>query len=221
MASQAERDHNRFLQRHTAARVLRSCAGQMEREVHAVLGPVGVDERLSRQVAQCLRKVEVDLNGVGAPTGQSTNDDDESGLHWSKDVGLAAFLLKFGEGLGALPLLLSPYHPEALNSCLTEEVPNRRLYTSAFTVGMGYLMGGLIPLLPYFFTPYAKEGLLYSCIVTGIVLLIFGGVKAYITGAGVGVRGYLWGATSMLLVGGCAAGAAYGIVAAIERNTRA
>ena len=108
MASQAERDHYRFLRRHTAARVLRSCAGEMEREVHAVLGPAGVEEKLSRQVAQCLRKVEVDSNGVGAPTGQSTNDN-ESGLRWSKEVGLTAFLLKFGEGLGALLLFLSPY----------------------------------------------------------------------------------------------------------------
>jgi vacuolar iron transporter family protein len=97
-----------------------------------------------------------------------------------------------------------------------EEVPTRRLYISAFTIGMGYLLGGIVPLLPYFFTPYAKEGLIYSCIVTGIVLLIFGAVKAHVTGAGIGVRGYLWGATSMLLVGGCAAGAAYGIVAVVE-----
>jgi vacuolar iron transporter family protein len=86
---------------------------------------------------------------------------------------------------------------------------------------MGYLLGGIIPLLPYFFTPYAKEGLVYSCIVTGIVLLIFGAVKAHITGAGIGTRGYLWGAISMLFVGGCAAGAAYGIVAVIEGSTNA
>jgi vacuolar iron transporter family protein len=72
----------------------------MEREVHAVLGPVGVDERLSRQVAQCLRKVEVDSDGVGALTGQPS--EEEGGLRWSKDVGLTAFLLKFGEGLGKL-----------------------------------------------------------------------------------------------------------------------
>ena len=103
----------------------------------------------------------------------------------------------------------------------TEEVPTRRLYISAFTIGMGYLVGGIIPLLPYFFTPYAQEGLMYSCLVTGIVLLIFGAVKTHVTGAGVGTRGYLWGALSMLLVGGCAAGAAYGIVAAIEGTTGA
>jgi len=194
LASQSERDHYRFLRKHTSARVLRSCAGEMEREVHAVLGPVGVEEKLSRQVAESLRKVEVDSGGMGGVAGTPTEED--GALRWSKEVGLTAFLLKFGEGL--------------------EEVPDRRLYISAFTIGMGYLVGGIIPLLPYFFTPYAKEGLLYSCILTGLVLLVFGAVKAHITGAGTGTSGYLWGAISMLFVGGCAAGAAYGIVAVIE-----
>jgi len=190
LASQAERDHYRFLASQTSARVVRSCQGEMEREVNAVLGPIGVNEKLCREVAQCLRQVEVsDENLVSAGVrGQS--------LRWSKDVGLTAFLLKFGEGL--------------------EEVPTRRLFTSAFTIGMGYLIGGLIPLLPYFFTPYARTGLLWSSILTGIVLLIFGWVKTHVTGAGKGWTGYVWGAVSTLMVGGAAAGAAFGIVAALE-----
>ena len=98
VAAQAERDHYEFLHRHTAARVLRSCAGEMEREVYAVLGPVGVDERLSRQVARCLRKVEVDSGGAGAARRGGSEED--AGLRWSTDVGLTAFLLKFGEGIG-------------------------------------------------------------------------------------------------------------------------
>jgi len=109
---------------------------------------------------------------------------------------LTAFLLKFGEGL--------------------EEVPTRRLFSSAFTIGMGYLLGGLIPLLPYFFTAHARTGLFWSSILTGVVLLIFGFVKARVTGAGNGWKGYTWGAVSTLMVGGAAAGAAYGIVAALE-----
>ncbi len=116
----------------------------------AVLGPVGVDPKVCRQVAQCLRHVE--SSGEGSLSG-------EPQLRWSKEVGLTAFLLKFGEGL--------------------EEIPTRRLFTSAFTIGLGYLIGGLIPLLPYFFTPYAREGLFWSCILTGIVLLIFGGVRIH------------------------------------------
>jgi vacuolar iron transporter family protein len=70
--------------------------------------------------------------------------------------------------------------------------------------------------MPYFFIPRAHVALLYSCIVTGLVLLIFGAVKSRVTGAGKGAGGYVWGAVSTLLVGGAAAGAAYGIVRALE-----
>ncbi|KAI0686409.1 VIT family-domain-containing protein [Cerioporus squamosus] len=204
LASQAERDHYRYQQKVTAARVLRSCDGEMEREVHAVLGPVGVDEKVSRQVAANLRDVEFSTHGDGPSqlTRASTASDAtltmEEGitLRWAQNVGLTAFLLKFGEGI--------------------EEVPTSRMYASAFTIGMGYFVGGLIPLLPYFFEPIAHIALIYSCVVTGVVLLIFGAVKARVTGAGQDAGGYIWGAFSTLLVGGAAAAAAYGIVAALE-----
>ncbi|PIL29130.1 transporter [Ganoderma sinense ZZ0214-1] len=205
LASQAERDHYRYQQKVTAARVYRSCDGEMEREVHAVLGPVGVDEKTSRQVATALRDVEFTSEGDGpaatsSPSRRGASDAtliaEEGGeqLRWSRNVGLTAFLLKFGEGL--------------------EEVPASRMYTSAFTIGMGYLIGGLIPLLPYFFEPVAHVALIYSCVLTGAVLLLFGAVKARVTGAG----GYVWGAFSTLMVGGAAAAAAYGIVAALEHE---
>ncbi|KAL4248622.1 CCC1 family protein [Abortiporus biennis] len=191
----AERDHYRYLRKITSARVLRSCDGEMEREVHAVLGPVGVDEKTSRTVAKCLRDVEMDTAGEGSRRNSTSAED--GGLKWSDTVGLSAFLLKFSEGL--------------------EEIPTRRLYVSAFTIGMGYFLGGLIPLLPYFFIPIAHIALIYSCILTGIVLLAFGAVKARVTGAaGQGVGGYVWGAFSTLLVGGAAAAAAYGLVAVME-----
>ncbi len=57
------------------------------------------------------------------------------------------------------------------------------MYVSAFTIGMGYLLGGIIPLVPYFFIPRAHVALIYSSVITGIVLLIFGAVKARVTGA--------------------------------------
>ena len=95
-------------------------------------------------------------------------------------------------------------------------MPTKRLYISALTIGMGYLFGGLIPLLPYFFIERAGIALIYSVIVTGITLLIFGAIKTHVTGAKGGIGGYIWGAVSTLCVGGAAAGAAYGIVAALE-----
>ncbi|KAL5639958.1 hypothetical protein ACGC1H_006502 [Rhizoctonia solani] len=218
LASQAERDHFRYLRRTTRDRVLRSCSGEMEREVHAVLGPVGVSEQTSRSLATELRQVEVDdsahstaipdttvvkrhswmgLGSWGRKTAVPVEEESQP-LRWQEDVGLTAFLLKFGEGM--------------------EEVPTARLYISAFTIGAGYLVGGLVPLVPYFFVDSARVGLLYSCIVTGITLLAFGAVKTHYTGATGGAGGYIWGAVSTLLVGGFAAGAAFGIVHALEAS---
>ena len=100
-----------------------------------------------------------------------------------------------------------------------EAVPDKRMYMSAFTIGLGYLVGGLIPLIPYFFITDAFRALIYSCVLTGTVLLIFGVVKARVTGAATsegGIRSYAWGAFSTLMVGGTAAAAAFGIVAALE-----
>lgn len=96
------------MRNHTRERVQRSCAGEMEREVHAVLGPVGVDEKLSVEVANCLRKVEDEMWEAGcdpaakgkfikAHPGLEAGQDT---LRWSDDVGMTAFLLKFGEGMG-------------------------------------------------------------------------------------------------------------------------
>jgi VIT1/CCC1 family predicted Fe2+/Mn2+ transporter len=219
LASQGERDHFRYLRAQTQQRVKRSCEGEMEREVHSILGPLGVDEKISRQVADCLLGVEASTRHDDASdadssvsrgsasskswwrTGkkaQANGDAEYSGLRWSEDVGITTFLLKFGEGM--------------------EEVPTKRLYISAFTIGMGYFLGGLIPLLPYFFINPAQTALIYSCVLTGVILLIFGVVKTYVTGAQGGVGGYFKGAVSTMFVGGAAAAAAYGIVHLMEAS---
>ncbi|KAJ7468950.1 VIT family-domain-containing protein [Mycena galericulata] len=199
LASQAERDHYRFLHTTTSARVIRSCDSEMEREVADVLAPIGVDERTCRAVARCLREAEVPSSSDNNNRVTAHDLESNESLRWSKEVGLTPFLLKFGAGL--------------------EEVPTRRLYISAITIGTGYLVGGIIPLIPYFFIPRAHVALMYSALVTGLVLLVFGAVKARVTGAGVGTGGYVWGAFSTLLVGGLAAAAAFGIVKALEGGT--
>jgi vacuolar iron transporter family protein len=101
LASQAERDHYRYLRDHTAHRVLKSCAGEMEREISAVLAPVGVDDQTCRAVARCLREVEEDSRGNSGLRNGGGTDSENVGLKWSQDVGITAFLLKFGQGLGA------------------------------------------------------------------------------------------------------------------------
>lgn len=77
----------------------------MEREVHAVLGPVGVDEKLSRRVAQNLLTVEMENNAQNGINGAASGGDIESNsLRWSANSGVTAFLLKFGEGMGTSPI---------------------------------------------------------------------------------------------------------------------
>ena len=218
LASQAERDYYRYQRKSTAARVKRSCDGEIQREVAQVLGPVGVDEKTCSSVAKCLLDLELEPEDHRSDSRPSSIED--GGLRWSKDVGVTAFLIKFGEGLGASNLSNRNVASSSLPClCALEEIPDKRMYMSAFTIGFGYLVGGLIPLLPYFFIQQAFRALIYSCVLTGTVLLIFGVVKARVTGAATaegGIRSYVWGAFSTLMVGGAAAGAAYGIVAALE-----
>ena len=54
------------------------------------------------------------------------------------------------------------------------------------------------------------------------MLLIFDVVKARVIGAATtegGIRSYVWGAFSTLMVGGAAAGEAYGIVAVLRTHS--
>lgn len=200
--------------------------------MHAVLQPLGVDEKISVEVATCLRRVEDRLqDSEGSPqTGRNSESggagaalESAGGLTWSKDVGVTAFMLRFGEGLGMSSYnhCVAPPHDmtDRVLKSVPEEIPTRRLYISALTVGAGYFFGGLIPLMPYFFLRRVDRAFKYSCIVTAIILLIFGAVKTHFTGATGGWRGYVFGAVSMLAVGGGAAGTAFGIVRALEGVT--
>jgi VIT1/CCC1 family predicted Fe2+/Mn2+ transporter len=80
-----------------------------------------------------------------------------------------------------------------------------RAWRSALTIALSYVVGGLIPLLPYMLgSPH--RALAQSVVITLLALLVFGGIKGRATGAGV-VRSGLQTA----LIGGVAAGAAYGL----------
>ena len=111
----------------------------MEREVHSILGPLGIKESLSRLVAEDLRSVEEDIWGDraedgSAPLGTGTEGivavsasrpkspktekkgwwkwgqagrEEEGGVRQGGEgMGLTAFLLKFGEGLGEFAMHL-------------------------------------------------------------------------------------------------------------------
>lgn len=70
-------------------------------------------------------------------------------------------------------------------------------------------MGGLCPLVPYFFVDNVNHGLMLSSAVTLIILLIFGVAKTHFTGATGGVGGYLYGAVSTMMVGGLAGASSF------------
>ncbi len=91
-----------------------------------------------------------------------------------------------------------------------EEPDPRRALTSALTIAGAYIVGGLIPLSPYFLLASSHNALLVSVALTLIALLIFGYVKGRFTGAKP-VRSALQTA----IIGGLAATAAFLIARAI------
>ena len=79
-----------------------------------------------------------------------------------------------------------------------------RAKNSAATIGISYIIGGLIPLSAYFFTQTPYQGLLVSALLTVICLFIFGYFKSKVTG-----QPPLNGALKVTLIGIMAAAAAF------------
>ena len=93
------------------------------------------------------------------------------------------------------------------------EEPNpQRARNSALTIGIAYLVGGLLPLTAYFFTATPKEGLLLSAIITTICLFVFGYFKSKVTG-----QPTLNGALKVTAIGLIAAAAAYFVAVGFDR----
>ncbi len=82
----------------------------------------------------------------------------------------------------------------------------RRARDSALTIALSYLVGGLVPLSPYFFLGTIHAALIGSVIVTLMALAVFGYVKGRFT-----TNRPLRSAGQTVLVGGLAAGAAFAI----------
>ncbi|MBK7560393.1 MAG: VIT1/CCC1 transporter family protein [Chitinophagaceae bacterium] len=87
-----------------------------------------------------------------------------------------------------------------------EKPDPKRATKSALNIGLSYIVGGLVPLSPYFFVNSPLEGLKLSAVVTLICLFIFGFFKSRLTGINP------WGgALRVMLIGAIAAGAAFGV----------
>jgi VIT1/CCC1 family predicted Fe2+/Mn2+ transporter len=87
----------------------------------------------------------------------------------------------------------------------------KRARKSAFNISVSYIVGGLIPLSPYFFFENSIEGLKISTAITLIALFVFGYLKSKVTGVNP-----LAGALRVMIIGAIAAGCAFGIARLIE-----
>jgi len=92
------------------------------------------------------------------------------------------------------------------------EAPDpKRALRSALTIAASYVVGGLVPLVPYMAAATVREALGVSIGVTLLALFIFGYVKGRFTGA----RPFR-SAVQTVLIGGLAAAAAFAIARAIS-----
>lgn len=92
-----------------------------------------------------------------------------------------------------------------------EEPDPGRALRSALTIAGSYIAGGFIPLAPYMILADPHNGLLFSVLVTLVALFGFGFLKGRFTGAGP-----LKSAVQTMIIGGLAAGAAFGLARLIS-----
>ncbi|KAK5121113.1 hypothetical protein LTR85_005597 [Meristemomyces frigidus] len=82
-------------------------------------------------------------------------------------------------------------------------------------MGVSYFVGGLLPMIPYFaFRERVDHALFTSIGLTAVILVVFGYVKALVTGCK--HRDAAWSAVQTLIVGVVAAGVSYGIVRGVN-----
>ena len=91
-----------------------------------------------------------------------------------------------------------------------EQPAKNRAAKSGGTIAASYLVGGFIPLFPYFIFNN-KIGLYVSCAVTILALMIFGYFKSKVTG-----RPVIMGTIKLTTTGIVAAGAAYLLAKAVS-----
>ncbi|HVY73502.1 MAG TPA: VIT1/CCC1 transporter family protein [Puia sp.] len=94
-----------------------------------------------------------------------------------------------------------------------EKPDPQRARKSAFNIGISYIVGGLIPLSPYFFASDGLEGLKISSAITLACLFVFGYFKSKVTGVNP------WeGAIRVMVIGAIAAGCAFALARLIQNG---
>ncbi len=155
-------------------------AGQTESEHY--------ESELKREYEEIERVPEVEMQEVRdvfATYGLSKSSQNQIALELSKNKDIwATFMMKYELGL--------------------EKPEPNRARNSALTIGISYIVGGIVPLFPYFLTDNPITGLKYSAAVTVGCLFIFGYFKSILTG-----QPPLWGGVKITMIGALAASAAF------------
>lgn len=196
LSAQAEGEHYSHTERSTEERVSRSCEGELSSEVLEILQPYGVPRELAEQVAHSLQDAEAKKQQQRLQAKQVKGNVSGFAEEELANRGLTPFLLRLGQGL--------------------EPVSPTRSLRSAINIGFSYAIGGLIPLLPYFFFEKVINALYISIAITAFALLIFGVVKHRFTGGKMSVKAYSWSAVTTLAVGGMAAASSWAAVRLLE-----
>lgn len=152
LAAKAEQDTFRHRYTEITNRLAVACDSELDREVHDILGPLGLQENVSRVVSRALAQAQHATEERDDRSFTSSHLAHQRSLFGRLGLtqrpvpkeGTVAFLLKLGEGM--------------------EEVPSSRLFLSAVTIGLSYAIGGILPIIPYFFIPVAYDALKWSIV---------------------------------------------------------
>lgn len=90
---------------------------------------------------------------------------------------------------------------------------------SGLSISLGYTIGAIIPLSPYFFATTVGAGFRLSLSLCLVALFAFGSGKSFVL-RGRNLMSCLWEGLQMLVLGMMAAGAAVGCVVLVEGNLR-
>jgi vacuolar iron transporter family protein len=91
-----------------------------------------------------------------------------------------------------------------------EKPDEKRARQAAVNIGASYIVGGFVPLFPYFILNDVQTALMWSAAITLLALFIFGFLKSRVIG-----QPPFKGAFQTMMIGALAAAAAFGIAKAI------
>jgi VIT1/CCC1 family predicted Fe2+/Mn2+ transporter len=94
-----------------------------------------------------------------------------------------------------------------------EKPAENRAHRSAATIAVSYILGGLVPLLPYMLVADIGLALELSVAITLVALAVFGAIKGRLVGTGT-----MRSALQTTLIGGAAAAVAYGLARALNHS---